>query len=143
MKTKKLFLASASLIFFALSIILFQVSCKKDATAQTNAITGQVQINKIIYVTKHGNGSEIWVANYDGTNRSKVDYHLPLGLKVDYEYAGAKLSPDGKKVFFSASNEGYGQNCDGIYSCNIDGSNTIKIIDHFNSNDSLNIGGAY
>lgn len=32
---RKMLLASATLIFFSLSIILFQVSCKKEATAQT------------------------------------------------------------------------------------------------------------
>ena len=36
MKTKKLLLASASLTIFSLSIILFQISCKKDATAQNS-----------------------------------------------------------------------------------------------------------
>ncbi len=36
MKTKKILLASASLTIFSLSIILFQISCKKDATAQNS-----------------------------------------------------------------------------------------------------------
>ena len=35
MQTKKLLLASAALIIFSLSIILFQISCRKPATAQS------------------------------------------------------------------------------------------------------------
>ena len=173
---KKFLLGSVALISFAIAIIIFEISCKKEAIAQTgsnytlppatnsslggiivgnglsvssngtlsvNSSTGGLaQLNKIVYISKHGNGSEIWTANYDGTNKTKVNYILPTGLKLDFSY-GVKLSPDGKKLFFSASTDGYGESADGIFSCNVDGSNTTKIIDHVNTSDSLQIGGAY
>jgi Tol biopolymer transport system component len=135
---KKLFLGSIALLSFAIAILVFEVSCSKVAVAQTNSM----QLNKIVYLSKHGNGSEIWIANYDGTNKTKVTYSLPSGLILDFVY-GVRMSPDGKKLFFSASTDGYGQTADGIYSCNVDGSNVTKIITSSNSTDSLHIGGAY
>jgi Tol biopolymer transport system component len=103
---------------------------------------GLLQLNKIVYLSKHGTGSELWIANYDGTNKTKVNYSLPSGLIIDFVY-GVRLSPDGKKLFFSASTDGFGETADGIYSCNVDGSNVTKIITSTNSTDSLHIGGAY
>ncbi|OQP64764.1 hypothetical protein A3860_18575 [Niastella vici] len=135
---KKLFLGSIALLSFAIAILVFEVSCSKNAIAQTNSM----QLNKIVYLSKHGTGTEIWIANYDGSNKTRVNYSLPTGLIVDYVY-GAKMSPDGKKLFFSASIDGFGETADGIYSCNVDGSNVTKIITAINSTDSLHIGGAY
>ena len=137
---KKLLLGSAVLLFFAFAIFVFDVSCKKDAAAQTGS--GLAQLNKIVYLSKHGTGTEIWIANYDGTSKTKVNYILPTGLIIDFVY-GARLSPDGKKIFFAASDTGYGETADGIYSCNADGSNMTKIINHTNSIDSMYVGGAY
>jgi hypothetical protein len=135
---KKLFLGSIALFSFAIAILVFEASCSKVAVAQTNSM----QLNKIVYLSKHGTGSEIWIANYDGSNKTKVNYSLPAGLIIDYVY-GAKMSPDGKKLFFSASTDGYGETADGIYSCNVDGSNVTKIINKTNDTDSLQICGAY
>jgi Tol biopolymer transport system component len=135
---KKLFLGSIALLSFTVAILVFEISCSKVAVAQTNS----TQLNKIVYLSKHGNGSEIWIANYDGTNKTKVTYSLPAGLIIDFVY-GVRMSPDGKNVFFSASADGFGQTADGIYSCNVDGSNVTKIITATNSTDSLHIGGAY
>jgi len=135
---KKLFLGSLALLSFAVSILVFDASCSKQALAQTSS----TQLNKIVYLSKHGTGSEIWIANYDGSNKTKVNYVLPSGLTLDFIY-GVRMSPDGKKIFFSASPDGYGEAADGIYSCNTDGSSVTKIITATNSTDSLHIGGAY
>lgn len=69
---KKLLMGSLALTLFSISIIIFQMSCKKDATAQTNNTSGIIQLNKILYSKNptgtSGNG-EIWTANYDGTGQ--------------------------------------------------------------------------
>lgn len=39
---KKIFLASTVLTFFSLSIILFQISCKKSATAQSSTVCSEL-----------------------------------------------------------------------------------------------------
>ena len=59
---KKLLLSSIILLLFSSSILIFQVSCQKEAKADTNNITQQ---NKIIYIKAilASNENEIWTAN--------------------------------------------------------------------------------
>jgi hypothetical protein len=95
------------------------------------------QLNKIIFTKKR----EIWSANYDGTNQSKINILMPSGYTIVGD-GSVKLSPDGKKLFFSAS-----KSIDltwHIFSCNIDGSDVKLIIDGTSSGpEGLFLGGAY
>ncbi len=89
--------------------------------------SSMTQLNKILFYRDGGNYlNEIWIANYDGTGQTKINIDLPQGCQIG-NGTDAKLSPDGKKVFFGVwatpSNMAY------IYSCNIDGSDLTKIID--------------
>jgi hypothetical protein len=91
-------------------------------------------LNKILYVKFiSGSRPEVWIANYDGTNPSKVNITLPTGIEFEDGLEGIKLSPDGKKIFFNAGPAAsvgalYAGSTD-IYSCNSDGSSVTKIID--------------
>lgn len=118
---KKLLLSSLTLFLFATSIILFQISCKKEATADT-ANTNQTGI--ILFTKSTGFGStfahEIWTAAYDGSRQSKVNFTIPSHIQYPIEL-DAHLSPDGKTIFITFHG-------DGIYSCDIDGRNMKKII---------------
>jgi len=122
---KKIVLSTFVLFAFSASIILFQISCKKEARADTSATTTTVvQQNKIIYV-KPGTapGGEVWTANYDGTNAQKININLPTGLGF---MAFVKISPDHKTLFLSLGAISTGI-INGIYSCNIDGSNLVLV----------------
>jgi hypothetical protein len=57
-------------------------------------------LNKILFV-KFINASrpEVWVANYDGTNSSKVNITLPTGIEFEDGLENLKMSPDGNKIF--------------------------------------------
>ena len=146
---KRIILTSAVLLLFALSISIFQISCEQDAIADTDANIGLIQLNKIIY-TKHSRepeSYEIWIANYDGTSNTKVNIMLPsgvfLGLGDD-----VRLSPDGKKIFFTAGPPVYFNGftfaeTGDLYSCNVDGSNVTKIVDRGGTNNDIKISGAY
>lgn len=128
---KKLLLGSIALTTFSIAIIIFQLSCKKTADAQTST-TGLTQLNLILF-TKHITSSsttttELWTANLDGSNQKKIPITLPAGQELQE----ARLTPDGKKVIFDASyvsgsiaNKGAY-----VYSCNIDGTNLTKIVDN-------------
>ena len=124
---KKLLLSSIVLTLFSFSIILFQLSCKKDAVAQTGT-AGLTQLNKIVYsVEPVSNITEIWTANYDGTNKTKINITLP---SATIEIGGSpKLSPDGQKVFFEVNDVDPGTGKSYIYSANINGSNVALVID--------------
>jgi len=168
---KKLLLSSIVLLLFTISILLFQVSCKKEANAQTSpyvlptatttrlggvmpdgttitvdgngkisaALSQNSQENKILFV-KYGaveNTDELWTANFDGTNASKVNISVPSGLAIgDNHFA---LSPDHKTVFLSmiTINSGKGS----IYACNIDGGDLHKVID--GGSNGVDIGVTY
>jgi hypothetical protein len=174
---KKLLMGSVALTLFSISIIIFQLSCKKDATAQTsgtnytlppattstlggivvgnglsvssggtlsdNSSTGGViQLNKIIFskMPSSTNIPELWTANYDGTNQTKINIVLGANLKID---GGAKLSPNGQKVFFEVA-EGSPVIKTHIYSCNLDGTALTQIIDgNGSTNKGITIQGAY
>jgi hypothetical protein len=172
---KKLLMGSAALTLFSISIVIFQMSCKKDATAQTggtsytlpaattstlggiivgsglsvttngtisvnNNSSGTVQLNKILYSknpTGTAGSNEIWSANYDGTNQTKINVSLPAGFGIS---GFARLSPDGQKVFFGVKENSI--NRVHIYSCKIDGTNAIRVIDGTNT-FGMDIEGAY
>jgi hypothetical protein len=182
---KKFLLGSISLMLLSVSIIVFQISCQKSATAQagnytlppaTNSTLGGVivgsglnitstgvlsvtgtsgtviQLNKIIFskllYSSSGSylGVEVWTANYDGTAQTKVNISLPSGI-VFSEGMTPKLSPNGQKVFFTAGPPlSSGSTIAGVtsmYSCNIDGSNILKIIDGVSTSQIGEVGGAY
>jgi hypothetical protein len=83
---------------------------------------GVNQQNKIIYKKHVSSVTEIWTANYDGSNQKKLSIALPSGASV----WDMSISPDGQKLIFSAfvnSSESH------IFTCNTDGSNLTKIID--------------
>lgn len=168
---RKLLLGSVALTFFSFSIILLQISCKKDVIADTlnyilpqatTSVLGGVIVgdgltvssngtlsikptsggtsskrNKIIF-GRSNRADEIWTANYDGTNQTKLNFVLPAGLELDGEGL-IKLSPDGETVFFNVKKPGAGAYY--IYSCKIDGSQLTKVIDVSSADDQVHLGG--
>ena len=67
------------LFTFSLSIFLFQISCTKESKAETApASEGLNQPGKIIYFK--GANSDLWIANYDGTAKQKINISLPSDL---------------------------------------------------------------
>ena len=121
---KKILLSSLSLIILACSITLFQMSCQKEANADTADSFNVNQQNKIVYTKRvQENPREIWIANYDGSNQVKINITLPNGYDISGE---VKISPDNKTLFFIADGDGCTYS---LFKCNIDGSNLAKVID--------------
>jgi hypothetical protein len=133
---RKLLLSSLTLLIFCSSILIFQASCKKEAAAQ-NTETGLTQLKKVLWTRLVATGVEIWMANYDGTNANQVNVIMPTGFTIRH---GARLSPDGQKLFFVAQDitgtEFY------IFSSNVNGSNAVQIANTGNYPDTF-IEGAY
>ena len=117
---KKLLLSSIVLFIFSLSILIFQISCKKSAKADQPQETTSAIAGKILYMVDNGsNNASFWTANYDGTDKQKLNITLPSGYNYVYHF---RISPDGKKIII-------GFDPSDIYSCNIDGSDMKKVID--------------
>lgn len=130
---KKLLLGTIVLLAFNAAVILTQMSCKKEAQAET-PIAGTPtlkQLDLILYFNniKSNNGpnqTELWIAKLDGSDAHKVNIKLPDGVSF---HDGARLSPDGKTIVFDTFQviDNFAGDA-GIFSCNVDGSNLKKII---------------
>jgi hypothetical protein len=121
---KKILLSTIVLTSFSLSIILFQISCKKDAVADTTT-TGVNQQNKLVFIKNNSvTGWSIWVSNYDGSSPQNLNIVLPSASGID---GSLSISPDHKTIFFSVSYTAPSKE-DDIYSCSIDGTNVKKLI---------------
>lgn len=132
---KKLLLGSIALTLFSVSILLFQISCKKEATAaQEPAGAGGVNQLGLIVFKKNfmrlgGNApkqSEFWIANIDGSNPRLLPLNVP-GQSI----SDVKLSPNGKTIVFQTilRTEGTSILKSYIYTCSIDGTGIEKIVD--------------
>jgi Tol biopolymer transport system component len=124
---KRLLLSSVVLLTFSASISLFEISCKKSANAQSNtngATTSNLGVIMYTKINSNTSVGEIWLANYDGSNQHIV----PITPIPGYSVGRARLTPDGKKIFISAYNGVTAKNT-AIFSCNVDGSNLVKVID--------------
>ena len=149
---KKLLLSSAVLLMFSVSILLFQVSCQKIVSAQDNknlvtenisksvadtALIKKVIFKKIVLI----NGvytTQIWMVNYDGTNATRINIHLPSGINFSDDM-NPVISPDGSKIFFTAGTDRFKGD---LYACNSNGSNAKKIINKGDPNNNIILGSA-
>ncbi len=100
-------------------------------------------LHKIVFAKQiiGGGQSEIWTMNYDGSNQTKINITLPAGQEI--ANLDPRLSPDGTKIFFVGRDMLINNNKDDIYSCNIDGSNVIKIYDMPEGTGHTGLGGVY
>jgi hypothetical protein len=114
---KKILLGTIALTAFSFSILLFQISCKKEAKAQTV----QNQQNKIIYL-KTGQTTTICIANYDGGNEQQINIAVPANNVIE---TLASISPDRKTIFFAVSPVNSSNEI--LYKCNIDGSGVALV----------------
>lgn len=122
---KKLLMGSVALTLFSISMLIFQMSCKKEANAQTTT-TGLTQLNLILYkkvsvVGGMNTDKSLWTCSVDGTNHKKVNISVAAGQFI----GEADLTPDGKKIILVIGNESTGESK--LYSCLVDGSNLTQI----------------
>jgi hypothetical protein len=115
---KKIFIGSIVLMGFNVAIILTQMSCKKEASAQ---VANTVAANLILFYKS--NVQELWLSNVDGSNQHKIPIVLANGLRP----GEGRLTADGKSVVFEVFTASTGAN-DGIYSCTLDGGSLKKIV---------------
>jgi len=120
------------LTLFSLSMLVFQMSCKKEANAQTTTLT---QTDLILY-HKYISGSsgvsthEYWVCLKDGSNKRQI--MVPSTMYV--RDSKMTVLEDKNSVIFSGtvgSTTGVAE----IYTMNIDGSNLQKIVNGDASTD--------
>lgn len=152
---KNLLLGSAALIIFSCSMILFQISCKKDIQAQTRTyilptatttslggvIVGNglsINSNGVISVTNQTGGTtnqNLILTSYLNSDSTIAIYDYNGNLQKTIELGSgrgtlidARFSSDGTLIFFrTKATGGYG---DRIFKMKSDGSAIQQIIDH-------------
>lgn len=119
---KKLLLSSVVLFLFSASILMFQMSCKKEAKADNlSVIQNDVkQLGKILYTTGPLSDIKVFMCNYDGSDKQQINLTFPEGIVF---FNSLYLSPDGKKIFSSISTGTSTNSKIQIYSWDIDGGN--------------------
>ncbi|MFN5427811.1 MAG: TolB family protein [Bacteroidota bacterium] len=124
---KNMLKSSIVLLLFAVSAVLFNISCEKEALAQTSAPSTPTALGLLLFSKDGDKSNELWLAKYDGTNQTKITIaSFPTGGDIDR--STIKMSPDGKKIFFCMYIPG--SNVQSIYSCNADGTGLTKLIDN-------------
>ena len=125
-------MGSIVLAALAMTISLVQISCTKEANAQTSTGNTNSQLNKLVFMKFFSSSTpEVWISNYDGTGQVKVNINLPTGV-VFSDNLSVKMSPNGQKLFFEAGppyqTGALTSISNDIYSCNTDGTSVTKII---------------
>jgi len=124
---KKILMGSLSLMIFSCAILVFQISCRKDAIAQTTTGT-----NKILFfknqTTNVTGPFETWIMDEDGSNQTQFFVTIP-GRKINR----MRLSQDEKKLIIDAIDlASLNTNYPAleIFTANIDGSNVQQITNY-------------
>ncbi len=112
---RKLLLSSIVLFLFSASIMMFQISCQKQANART--ATGS---NLVIFGKTNGSNVDIWYCNPDGTGMQKVN----IASSFNKIYRVTETPIDNKIFFTARETSGVEPN---LFSCELDGSNVRKL----------------
>jgi len=138
---RKLFLGSVSLLTFSLAIIVFQISCSREAFADNDDGTNKGKL--VLYLRQDTqapvNGYSLWLMNSDGTNRRQVTIVFPGD---EYNIEGGRLVDGGKKIIFVAGKINESEQIKIVYKCDLNGSGLIELfrgesyVDNFYLQDS-------
>jgi len=143
---KKLLLGTLVLLAFNAAIIITQMSCKKEAQAETPVVRPSLVLY-IVYGKNPDNSttSEIWACQIDGSNKKKLNITLPAGIRVG---DNAKLTVDQRTVVFDTyelvSTNPYKAKDGGIYTCSSSGGTAQRIVEGNSQDNYYNtLQGAY
>lgn len=136
---KKLLLGTLVLLAFNAAVIITQMSCKKEAQAETPVVRPTL----VLYISYGKNPdnsatSDIWACQIDGSNKKKLNITLPTNIRIG---DNASLTQDGRTVVFDTyelvSTTPYRTKDGGIYTCSTSGGTAQKIVDG-NAEDNYN-----
>ncbi|MCK6617223.1 MAG: hypothetical protein L6Q51_06240 [Cyclobacteriaceae bacterium] len=123
---KRIIQTALVLTVFALTLILFQISCNDEAIANPSG-SNQIKNRLLYYKVNHNTDvTELYTIKLDGTDKKSIPLMLPAGLKIRLEGLDAAITPDGKSLIFVAKDV---TNKWHIYSVGIDGTGLNKIVD--------------
>ncbi len=119
-------MASATLFLFSTSIMLFQISCSKDANAGTNGTTSGG--NNVIWI-QNESGQNITFRTMNVNDGTFKDINMTLPSQFD-QTNEQFLACNGNLIIFAAFKSG-SSGSQKICTCDMNGSN-IKVYSSFN-----------
>jgi hypothetical protein len=124
---RKLFLGSAALFIFSLSVIIFQISCSKDAEAYNDDNNNDGDGKTVLYKKTTSCGiDELWLMNSNAGNRRKVNIVLP---STDQFITHGRITDNGNKIVLITAKLNETDNYRIFYKCNLDGSGLNQLFD--------------
>ena len=122
--------------------IAYFYKCNIDGSAVQKIpnVSGDVYLQTYINATSilywkdvdSGHNGELWKINTDGTGNEKINISLPDNVALgDGKFA--KVTADGKTIFFSTFSFSGNISQTSIYKCNIDGSGLTLVTSDYNS----------
>lgn len=105
----------------------------------TNNNSNTVSSTGLIFYTKrYPSPDGIWKANIDGTNQQQIIINLPSGFTLSVNNDGGQiiLTSDKQKIIFKGENSL--TNTVSLFSCNVDGTNVLKLIDNVGTSFDAN-----
>ncbi|HMK25342.1 MAG TPA: hypothetical protein VK483_04870 [Chitinophagaceae bacterium] len=121
---RKLFLSSIALLVFSVSIIVFQMSCSKEAGAHEGDDDKKANNRTILYIKTPETGfNELWTMDINGNNLHQIN----IALSQDYYISSARVADHNNKIVFTADKLTETENFRVFFKCNLDGSGLTQI----------------
>ena len=115
-------MASAVLFLFSASIMMFQISCSKTASANN---LGGASAGKMIYL---GDQNKIYIKNVDGTGSTTIlNIVLPSPYTTIKTGGETGVFSDGNYIYFRANDLSSSGSPRTIFRCNMQGQNVTKL----------------
>jgi hypothetical protein len=122
---KKLLLTSLTLFLFSASILMFQMSCSKDANAGNSGGSGTLGQGKFLMIKSESSPAQFAIIDKNGTE-SIITPNLPAPFNsIDGKYFGT----DGNVIFFQAYDDGSSNPSQkySVFSCDMNGGNVKNL----------------
>jgi hypothetical protein len=118
---KKLLITSATLFLFSASILMFQISCSKDANAGNSGGSGIMSQGKVLILKSSAQGS----SQFATIDKNGIETIITPNLPAPYSYISKnRYTTDGNTIYFVA----IGANVtSSLFTCDINGSNVKNL----------------
>ena len=94
---KTLFKSSVLLLLFSFSLLVFNLSCKKESIAQ-NTSTSIQNLGILVFSKAGDKANEFWTSKYDGSGQIKITI-TSITSTGEIVKDNIQISPDGNKFF--------------------------------------------
>jgi hypothetical protein len=121
---KKLLITSTTLFLFSASILMFQISCSKDANAGNSGGSGTMSQGKVLILKSNNNTFQFAIIDKNGLE-TIINLNLPTPYsQIDQD----EYTTDGNIIFFKAYDMTNPNDPNGaLFTCDMNGGNVKNL----------------